>query len=536
MDSPILPSLSSLITRFLSTPSFPLLHSRINSNLKQPERAIKLKGRITDSYLLLKTSLVNHDAYSQGSLGSCKVFLKENEAHNISQAQDSPHAKDAKNLTFYHPEQVGWTWENMPDILYQLNPEGRSNRNEEPPYLPYLIHGRRVRDFPVLPDNISSTVEEFRVEAWMRLDRRIRLKDITDRIHPDFRLRENALQQRGVRFRQAFGLLAWDSGNKRSRELESKLWCRMKMLGLDPQSNSTRGITPGLIDPSAGEVGGRVPVPAGWGPNKSPRCKKAQYIEAELLKKLTPEIDSSEPESPDPEPAQPEPEVVRESTPDPDPSGFEAYMKNIDDPFSEELVEETEIPDPMEYDLGGKTPTSEETHKPVVQVNYSYQYTSYDEYKTHFNGALPVIHGIMADETLPTTVSMADLDLTMGITFPQPEMKLPPLPTLHDLDGQAPIWSSSSALSSHGFCSSSCFEDTSSQPEDLLKPLGPFFPASREPQTPFTEFFDFINPSQVDMTEDLAVNKNDIGILLDEHNFAERQLIEMSRFQPFDSS
>ncbi|KAL2865642.1 uncharacterized protein BJX67DRAFT_373034 [Aspergillus lucknowensis] len=203
--------------------------------------------------------------------------------------QDSPNAKDPRNRTTYHPEQTEWTWENLPDILYQLKPEGKINRTEEPPALPELIHGQRVRDFPVLPNNISSTVEEFRVEAWMRLDRRIRLKDITDRMHPDFRVNENALQQRGVRFRQAFRMLAWDSGNKRSRQLEAELLHEMEQHGLDVNSNSTRGLTPGLIDPKKGEAGGRMPIPSGWGPKKySARLRKHQSIEAQILEKSKP--------------------------------------------------------------------------------------------------------------------------------------------------------------------------------------------------------------------------------------------------------
>ncbi|KAL2814590.1 hypothetical protein BJX63DRAFT_442427 [Aspergillus granulosus] len=374
--------------------------------------------------------------------------------------QDSPHANNANNRTLYHPAQNDWTWENMPDIIYQLKPEGKSNRNEEPPYLSYRIHGRRVRDLPVLPDNISSTVEEFRVEAWMRLDRRIRLKDITDRIHPDFRLRENALQQRGVRFRQAFGLLAWDSGNKRSLDLEAKLLRKMELLGLDPNSNSTRGITPGLIDPKAGEAGGRVPVPAGWGPNKSPRCKKIQHIEAELLNEPMPKFNPSEPGS----------GVSKEPTPDPDPSG--------------------------------ETHSFEEPHKPVVQSEYASEHTSYDGDKTHLNGDFSVIQGIIAEDTLPTSVRMADLDLPMGATLP-------------DLDGQAPIWSSGSALSPHGFCSSTCFNNAPQQSGELLKSIQPSIRVQNKPQTPTTDLFQLINPAKLYMMPE-PVAKNDFDCIVDE--------------------
>ena len=118
-----------------------------------------------------------------------------------------------------------------------------------------------LRDFDILPDRISSNVEEFRVEAWTRMDRRIRLHDITDRIHPNFRMSKNTLQQRGVRFRQAFDILAWGSGSRKTQEIENEIRNKLINRNIDPASNSTRGLTPGLIDPNLGESGGRIPVP-----------------------------------------------------------------------------------------------------------------------------------------------------------------------------------------------------------------------------------------------------------------------------------
>lgn len=130
--------------------------------------------------------------------------------------QDSPQAIDPRNFTTSRPDQDNWSWADLPDILYQFEPADKKDRKSDPPRMNYPIHGQYLRDLPILPDNIASTVEEFRVEAWMRLDRRIRLRDITDRMHPLFRIQDNALQQRSVRFRQQFSLIAWDSGNKRS--------------------------------------------------------------------------------------------------------------------------------------------------------------------------------------------------------------------------------------------------------------------------------------------------------------------------------
>jgi hypothetical protein len=396
----------------------------------------------------------------------------------------------------------------MPDIIYQLKPEGKSNRNEEPPpILSYRIHDHDVRDLPILPDNISSTVEEFRVEAWMRLDRRIRLKDITDRIHPDFRLRENALQQRGVRFRQAFGLLAWDSGNKRSLKLEEKLLARMRNLGLNPSSNSTRGITPGLINPKAGEEGGRVPLPVGWGPNKSSRTKKVQYIEAELHKETMLEVEPSKSRAELPKPKEP--------TLDADPSGFEAYMRSIEESFPEDLVEDAGSPESMEYELDSKVSQFEETQScdPVAQIKYTPEY-------------------IIADEDLPTPVRMTDLDLTKGVTQPEPELKLR-YPLVHDnLNSQSPFCSSSSLVSPRGFCSSTCFKEAPEQPYEVLEAMQPSLSSQNKPQILSTDGFRFINPSALDTVEQ-QTEMNGLDNMFNEYYSAERQLNEMSSFYSF---
>jgi hypothetical protein len=80
-----------------------------------------------------------------------------------------------------------------------------------------------------------------------------KLQDITDRMHPDVRIEKNALQQRGVRFRKAFNMLAWGSGNKKTAVMEAELVEKMRQKGIDPAANSTRGLTPGLINPALGK-------------------------------------------------------------------------------------------------------------------------------------------------------------------------------------------------------------------------------------------------------------------------------------------
>ncbi|KAK1145784.1 hypothetical protein N8T08_004025 [Aspergillus melleus] len=175
--------------------------------------------------------------------------------------QDSPRAKDPLNFTSYRPDQEHWSWNSLPEVLYQLKPTEKRKKGPEPPLLTYRIHGEYLRELPVLPDNTASNVEEFRVEAWMRLDRRIQLRDIKDRMHKDFRVSENTLQQRNGRFRRHMRMLAWDSGNKKSQEFEAELMKDLLANDIDPSLNSTRGITPGLIDPVLGEAGGRIALP-----------------------------------------------------------------------------------------------------------------------------------------------------------------------------------------------------------------------------------------------------------------------------------
>ncbi|RMJ28374.1 hypothetical protein PHISP_00761 [Aspergillus sp. HF37] len=178
--------------------------------------------------------------------------------------QHSAAADDPRNFTAPHPEQVHWSVDNLPSILYQLRavetgiPEQRVGMKDD------VLYGKRVRDLPALPDHISSNVEEWRVEAWMRLDKRIRLGDITDRMHPEFRISNNTLQQRNGRFRQDFHLISWYSGNRKSAEIEAKVVQKLIENNIDPALNTTRGLTPGLINPEMGEAGGRVPLPANW--------------------------------------------------------------------------------------------------------------------------------------------------------------------------------------------------------------------------------------------------------------------------------
>ncbi|KZZ87898.1 hypothetical protein AAP_05382 [Ascosphaera apis ARSEF 7405] len=179
--------------------------------------------------------------------------------------QHSAEVQSQENVTDPVPGQEDWSIENLPEILYQFRRDPSQSQIRRDLNIPTKPSPWKdsppLRVFDILPDRISSNVEEFRVEAWMRLDRRIQLHDITDRMNPVYRVENNALQQRGVRFRKAFSLLAWGTGNRKTEQMEKILEGKMLERGIDPARNSTRGLTPGLIDPVAGEAGGRIPVP-----------------------------------------------------------------------------------------------------------------------------------------------------------------------------------------------------------------------------------------------------------------------------------
>ncbi|KKZ66170.1 hypothetical protein EMCG_01147 [[Emmonsia] crescens] len=189
-----------------------------------------------------------------------------------------------QNITDPMPGQKEWSVDNLPDILYIFRPTAPQVRSQS--NLPIKPSpwgsGPDLRIFDILPDRISTNVEEFRVEAWMRMDRRIQLHDITDRMHPEFRIANNALQQRGVRFRQAFDILSWGSGNKQTKVVADQLEKEMQARGIDPTLNSTRGLTPGLINLALGEAGGRVPVPEAYGHRFRAFAKEQQKLIQQL--------------------------------------------------------------------------------------------------------------------------------------------------------------------------------------------------------------------------------------------------------------
>lgn len=90
----------------------------------------------------------------------------------------------------------------------------------------------------------------------MRMDRRITEQDIIDRVNPKYRLTADEIELRRENFRSIFHVANWGS--------QKSIWTLDRMLkdaGIDPENNSTRGLTPGQLNPSMGEAGGRIPTP-----------------------------------------------------------------------------------------------------------------------------------------------------------------------------------------------------------------------------------------------------------------------------------
>ncbi|KAK2770678.1 hypothetical protein FQN53_005389 [Emmonsiellopsis sp. PD_33] len=198
------------------------------------------------------------------------------------------------NITDPMPGQTEWSVDNLPDILYVFRPTApqvRTIKDRIPTKPSPWGKGEELRVLDILPDRISTNVEEFRVEAWMRLDRRIQLHDITDRMNPEFRVNNNALQQRSVRFRQAFYMLSWGSGNKQTKVVAEELEKKMIEVGIDPAANSTRGMTPGLIDPALGVEGGVIEPPEAYARRYRTYAKEQQEILEQLATMEWPMVD-----------------------------------------------------------------------------------------------------------------------------------------------------------------------------------------------------------------------------------------------------
>ncbi|RAL05548.1 uncharacterized protein BO80DRAFT_474475 [Aspergillus ibericus CBS 121593] len=347
------------------------------------------------------------------------MYAQDYEMVDAAYHPGNPEPVEPRDVTSFHPDQQAWSWDNLPDILYQLKPIGPKSK-VEPPRMSYPIHGKYLRDLPVLPDHIASDVEEFRVEAWMRSDRRIRLSDIVDRMADKFRIAPNALQQRGGRFRQAFRMLAWDSGNKLSRDLEAGLLMELMEHGIDPLLNTTRGLTPGLINPALGEAGGRIDLPSTYSPDRrkkrrrSPRTEQPKQMPSKQKKKLVKTAQAAlrvfQRVGPAPQSVE-LPAVVSSHCSVPE---FEMHgMVNVCNAVDEAPVV-AEVPAVGQPSICHEWPVSVEE----AQVGQLYTLVPFEEHLDEPTGPMPIFCHDIPDDELSETVCLEDIDLSRGVKKP----------------------------------------------------------------------------------------------------------------------
>lgn len=147
------------------------------------------------------------------------------DGYDVSPRSDKTNPDD---YTSFHPGQ-SWLWEGClaPQQAFLEPPVMRFPR---PAYLTngkgaYIlsIYGTKIRDLPILPRRISTEVEGFRIEYWMRVDPRVQMKDMMDRMVKAYSTEKDErdynkpsqhqttmrkLTKRIFDFREAFGMLA----------------------------------------------------------------------------------------------------------------------------------------------------------------------------------------------------------------------------------------------------------------------------------------------------------------------------------------
>ena len=174
----------------------------------------------------------------------------------------------------------------------------------------YPLPGKRVkalRDYKILPDKVSlhrNTVTMtlsnshqigtnnpwWYYEAIRRIDPRVAWNDILMRMPRQGRRNQNALNMECSRMRPRYHMISWHptSDESKANELQNQV---VKLLSDEQQAaNTTRGSTPGLVNPRLGEAGGRIRIPRlvngqgtvrGSRPQK-PRAKKQKATQTEV--------------------------------------------------------------------------------------------------------------------------------------------------------------------------------------------------------------------------------------------------------------
>ncbi|KAK0512612.1 hypothetical protein JMJ35_004629 [Cladonia borealis] len=208
------------------------------------------------------------------------------------------------DVTSFVYGQADVTIDNWPNIMYMLEPTQawkdfkalpkpaqKLDHNGQPMWEKWPQVGERPRpilDFPVLPDNISTTEDWWFFHLWRRIDPRINWTDITMRMEIPQRTAKDDIKwnNRIVNMsRRVWGkkyyILSWF---QRRPTDNTHVYNALRDKNIPLHLNTTRGITPGLVDPNQPN-GPRIPRPVlgrlgrPRGPNKNasrPRRKAGQ--------------------------------------------------------------------------------------------------------------------------------------------------------------------------------------------------------------------------------------------------------------------
>ncbi|KAG7005141.1 hypothetical protein G7Y79_00021g050080 [Physcia stellaris] len=182
------------------------------------------------------------------------------------------------DVTSFVPGQQ-WSLDNLPNILYYIKPppgwadykKKRIYAKRDASGLPVLERWPRpgkprkaLFDYPCLPDQIGTMEHPLMLLAWRRLEPSATWDDFLVRMEdgPSKPAKGNVLSMRISRMMDDFSIISTWHGTKDWSRPSKDQQRRLAKISLAAQgNNTTRGFTPGLVDPSRGEAGGRVPLP-----------------------------------------------------------------------------------------------------------------------------------------------------------------------------------------------------------------------------------------------------------------------------------
>ena len=152
-----------------------------------------------------KVSLTLRHVDCEPSSGSTPLDVTAVHEDQLSWREDIEH-RPVELLTFYPPTAGNVSRKAIENLKYDSK-------------LLLDFRGKPIRDFPSLPSVISSMVEGWRIEAWMRSNSRMTMTDIVARIPvgsavaghgtPMPKFKSGTMRERARKFRNSAGLISW---------------------------------------------------------------------------------------------------------------------------------------------------------------------------------------------------------------------------------------------------------------------------------------------------------------------------------------